>query len=87
MKDEALEGLHAPGIWTPFLYLSKDKIVSSVEAEGVEVPWELTWSCYNGGERHCGRCGTCVERAEAFYLAGVPDPTQYEDSEYWKGVV
>jgi 7-cyano-7-deazaguanine synthase len=41
------------------------------------VPFEHTWSCYRGGERHCGRCGTCVERREAFELAGVTDPTVY----------
>ena len=42
------------------------------------VPFADTWSCYKGGASHCGRCGTCVERKEAFTLAGVPDPTQYE---------
>ena len=41
------------------------------------VPFALTWSCYEGGEAHCGRCGTCVERREAFATAGVSDPTQY----------
>lgn len=37
-------------------------------------PYELTWSCYNGGDRPCGRCGTCIDRAEAFRLNGVDDP-------------
>jgi 7-cyano-7-deazaguanine synthase len=38
----------------------------------------LTWSCYQGDRiTHCGKCGTCVERREAFELAGVPDPTEY----------
>ena len=37
-----------------------------------------TWSCYKGGEKHCGKCGTCVERREAFALAGIDDPTDYE---------
>jgi hypothetical protein len=41
------------------------------------VPYEDTWSCYEGGEIHCGLCGTCNERKEAFQLAGVPDPTKY----------
>jgi 7-cyano-7-deazaguanine synthase len=36
-----------------------------------------TYSCYRGGERHCGRCGTCTERREAFRQAGVEDPTIY----------
>lgn len=38
-----------------------------------------TYSCYKGGEKHCGKCGTCVERKEAFRIAGVPDPTVYEE--------
>jgi 7-cyano-7-deazaguanine synthase len=48
------------------------------------VPFATTWSCYKGGERHCGRCGTCVERLEAFAIAGVADPTEYSDREFWK---
>lgn len=59
----------------PFLYRTKAYIV----AEGVrlKVPFAETWSCYRGGERHCGTCGTCVERREAFTVAGVKDPTEY----------
>jgi 7-cyano-7-deazaguanine synthase len=41
------------------------------------VDWTLTWSCYEGGDIHCGQCGTCTERREAFQLAGVRDPTVY----------
>jgi 7-cyano-7-deazaguanine synthase len=41
------------------------------------VPFAATWSCYKGGSVHCGTCGTCTERREAFQLAGVPDPTPY----------
>lgn len=66
----------------PFLHLTKSDIASIGNDLGV--PYEQTWSCYKGGEIHCGRCGTCVERAEAFYLAGVSDPTEYEDTEFWK---
>jgi 7-cyano-7-deazaguanine synthase len=44
------------------------------------VPFQLTYSCYKGGPKHCGRCGTDVERKEAFRMAGVPDPTEYEDA-------
>lgn len=43
------------------------------------VDYSLTYSCYKGRERHCGKCGTCVERKEAFVEAGVADPTVYED--------
>jgi 7-cyano-7-deazaguanine synthase len=42
------------------------------------VDFSRTWSCYKGGARHCGKCGTCVERREAFQQAGLKDPTDYE---------
>jgi len=60
----------------PFSYITKAEIVRL----GVEVnaPMELSWSCYKGGKKHCGLCGTDVERKEAFKLAGVDDPTIYE---------
>lgn len=45
----------------------------------LKAPMHLTWSCYKGGDKHCGRCGTCIERREAFHLAGIPDPTVYAD--------
>lgn len=59
----------------PFIAWSKADIVR----RGVElaVPLAATWSCYRGGAVHCGTCGTCVERREAFELADVPDPTEY----------
>jgi 7-cyano-7-deazaguanine synthase len=61
---------------TPFLHWSKADIVRRGAELGV--PFADTWSCYRGDTRHCGRCGTCVERREAFELAGIPDPTDYE---------
>lgn len=64
---------------TPWLGLSKRQIAERGRLWGV--PYELTWSCYVGGVKHCGRCGTCVERAEA--LLGF-DPTEYEDPNYWQ---
>jgi 7-cyano-7-deazaguanine synthase len=73
------------GIMAPFIDWSKADIVS--HGAGLLVPWEETWSCYRGGEVHCGRCGTCVERREAFDLAGVEDPTGYEDPDYWRDAV
>lgn len=60
----------------PFVSLTKADIVKAGAALGV--PFERTWSCYNGGATHCGKCGTCVERIEAFKLAGVSDPTDYQ---------
>jgi 7-cyano-7-deazaguanine synthase len=60
----------------PFINMRKEDIA----ARGVElgVDFSQTWSCYKGGELHCGKCGTCVERKEAFQRAGLPDPTVYE---------
>jgi 7-cyano-7-deazaguanine synthase len=59
----------------PFVNIPKDGIVAI--GNDIDVPWEETWSCYKGGEIHCGSCGTCFERREAFELAGVADPTSY----------
>ncbi len=59
----------------PFIHMDKAGITRLGSARGVD--FSHTWSCYKGGEKHCGRCGTCVERREAFELAGVPDPTEY----------
>lgn len=62
----------------PFVALDKAGIVRRGDELGVD--FARTWSCYKGGETHCGLCGTCVERREAFLLAGVPDPTPYASS-------
>jgi 7-cyano-7-deazaguanine synthase len=43
------------------------------------VPFDLTWSCYAGGEAHCGRCSTCVDRRAAFKRSEIPDPAHYID--------
>lgn len=59
----------------PFVRMTKADIVR--RGASIGVPFGLTWSCYEGAEWHCRKCGTCVERAEAFALAGVPDPTAY----------
>jgi 7-cyano-7-deazaguanine synthase len=81
MQERALEDLWEVELYSPFLTTDKAGIVA--EGARLGVPFHLTWSCYKGGEMHCGRCGTCVERREAFHLSGVPDPTQYKDAEYW----
>lgn len=63
-------------ILRPFIRLSKGEIVALGAQLGVD--YAHTYSCYCGGERHCGRCGTCRERKEAFISAGVADPTLYQ---------
>lgn len=62
---------------TPYIGMTKAEIVK--HGARLDVNYADTYSCYKGGSRHCGRCGTCVERREAFAEAGVPDPTDYED--------
>ena len=61
-------------IEAPFVGMTKAEVVK----KGLElkVPYELTWSCYEGGEKPCGVCGTCRDRAEAFRINGVDDPAQ-----------
>ena len=81
MQRQALDGLARIAFLAPFLRMSKADIVR--EGARLGVPFAETWSCYKGGARHCGRCGTCVERREAFHLAGVDDPTRYDDPDYW----
>ncbi len=78
MQRTAVEGFGNPKLRleTPFLYFGKHQIVKLGSA--LQVPFADTWSCYKGGEKHCGTCGTCVERKEAFELAEIPDPTTYE---------
>lgn len=78
------------GTWTglelsrPFETMTKNEIV----ALGItlSVPYGLTYSCYEGNEQHCGRCGTCVERLEAFDRAGIADPVAYLDREYYRTI-
>jgi 7-cyano-7-deazaguanine synthase len=60
----------------PFTGLTKGQIAARGRDLGID--YAETWSCYKGGERHCGRCGTCVERREALAEAGIADPTVYE---------
>ncbi len=74
-KAIRLADWHEVSLERPFVGMDKTAIVQ----RGVElgVPFALTWSCYVGGDKHCGKCGTCVERKEAFLRAGVQDPTPY----------
>lgn len=66
---------HEVSLERPFVGMDKTAIVKRGAELGV--PFALTWSCYVGGAKHCGRCGTCVERKEAFLRSGVVDPTVY----------
>ena len=59
----------------PYTNLSKTDIVGRGIVLGID--YGQTYSCYRGGEQHCGRCATCRERKEAFAQAGLPDPTVY----------
>ncbi|WP_308593047.1 7-cyano-7-deazaguanine synthase QueC [uncultured Porphyromonas sp.] len=61
----------------PYTALTKAEIVARGTRLGV--PYSKTYSCYQGGERHCGRCGTCRERHDAFVANGLEDPTLYEE--------
>ncbi|PHR94848.1 MAG: 7-cyano-7-deazaguanine synthase QueC [Blastopirellula sp.] len=61
----------------PFVDNTKAEVVANGEQIGV--PWELTWSCYEGGLIHCGTCSTCRARRDAFIGARVTDPTVYRE--------
>ena len=85
MQQQALDGVADVGLFAP--YVNTDKTEIARDAARFKVPVAETWSCYEGGEQHCGRCGTCVERIEAMALAGVDDPTSYQDTEFWQAAV
>lgn len=69
-------------ILSPFQRVTKTNIARIGNDLGVD--WELTYSCYKGGELHCGKCSTCYERREAFFDSGVIDPTEYLDKTEFK---
>ncbi len=60
---------------SPFVDIDKTAIAK--QGAELQVDFSQTWSCYKGQDLHCGKCGTCIERIEAFELAGVQDPTEY----------
>lgn len=74
--DQAIR-LAVPGVSVeaPFVNMTKTDIARIGHAIGA--PLHLTWSCYKGGDTHCGTCSTCRERRDAFTTATIPDPTEY----------
>jgi 7-cyano-7-deazaguanine synthase len=76
MEAFSLDNLQdIPAVYAPFITDTKEGIVR--EGARLGVRFQDTWSCYNGDTVHCGVCGTCVERYEAFRNAGIADPTVY----------
>ena len=73
MEEGTYEGVD---IIAPFTNITKGDIAAIGKRLGVD--YSKTYSCYKGREKHCGRCGTCVERKEAMAAAGIADPTVYE---------
>jgi 7-cyano-7-deazaguanine synthase len=61
---------------SPYCNMTKGEIAARGKALGID--YAETWSCYRGGEKHCGKCGTCVERREALAEAGITDTTEYD---------
>ena len=60
-------------------FIQHDKTWIAAKGKELGVPFEKTWTCYKGLDKHCGKCGACVERKEAFRDSGGNDPTTYED--------
>lgn len=68
-----------PGIEVLAPYTGLTKTDIALRGKQLGIDYAETWSCYKGGERHCGKCGTCVERREALHDAGIEDTTEYEE--------
>ncbi len=66
-------------ILAPYTHLTKGEI--ALHGKEIGIDYAETWSCYKGSDKHCGKCGTCVERQEALTYAGIEDTTVYEESE------
>ena len=64
-------------VFAPYTDITKADIARRGAQLGID--YAETYSCYKGGEHHCGRCGTCRERREAMALAGIDDPTVYDE--------
>ena len=64
-------------VLAPYTNITKGDIARRGKELGID--YNETWSCYKGGKKHCGKCGTCVERKEALHDAGIEDTTEYEE--------
>lgn len=64
-------------VLAPYTNITKGDIARRGKELGID--YNETWSCYKGGKKHCGKCGTCVERKEALHYAGIEDTTEYEE--------
>jgi 7-cyano-7-deazaguanine synthase len=77
MNNAASSGTYINvNIDAPYTHVTKTDIVRIGQRLGID--YAATWSCYKGGNKHCGKCGTCVERIEALTEAGINDTTEYE---------
>ncbi len=76
---------HAMRLMRPFVDMDKGDIAKRGYELGV--PFELTWTCYKGLEKHCGKCGACQERLEAFAKHGITDPVAFENNQSAQGSV
>ena len=77
MSEASKAGTY-PGIEVLAPYTDLTKTDIALRGKKLGIDYSETWSCYKGGDKHCGKCGTCVERRQAFASAGVCDPTEYE---------
>ena len=73
----AVANYEATEIYSP--YLKSDKIGILKDGIRMGLDYSKTWTCYNGREKACGQCGSCIERLEAFEKNGLTDPIAYED--------
>lgn len=78
MREAMLQGTYiGVELCAPYTKINKTDIAKIGARLGVD--YSHTYSCYKGGKKHCGECGTCIERKEAFEQAGIDDPTEYEN--------
>ena len=64
-------------VTAPLVNMNKAEVIGTGLKLGV--PYQLTWSCYKGGYKACGKCGTCIDRLNAFHANGVEDQLDYEE--------